>query len=65
MYSRWIQMELYRLQCVRQWPESPFRQATLSAILDSLRAAGGPPDASLTLQPDYPPCPQVVRSAAA
>ena len=40
MYSRWIEMEHYRLQCVREWPESPHRKATMQGILHSLKRLG-------------------------
>jgi len=40
MYSRWIEMELNRLNCVAAWPESPYQQATLRAIRDALRKLG-------------------------
>ena len=40
MYSRWIEMEKYRLNCVREWTESPYQQATLRAILDALDRLG-------------------------
>jgi len=40
MYSRWIEMELYRLQCVSSWPDSPFQRSTLAAIEHSLKRMG-------------------------
>ncbi|HEY3441890.1 MAG TPA: hypothetical protein VGK29_14100 [Paludibaculum sp.] len=33
-------MEKHRLECVREWAESPYQQATLRAILDSLKRLG-------------------------
>ncbi len=37
MTSRWLEMEHNRLHCVRQWPDSPYKQATLAAILHQLK----------------------------
>lgn len=36
-YQEWIQMEHYRFHLVEDWPESPYKQATLAAIRSSLR----------------------------
>lgn len=36
--NQWIAMEHYRLHTVEEWPDSPFKEATLAAIYSSLAA---------------------------
>jgi hypothetical protein len=36
MHRQWIAMEHYRLHCVEQWPDSPYKQAVLGAIHSAL-----------------------------
>jgi hypothetical protein len=42
MNSQCLTMEEYRLQCVEQWPDSPHKQAALTAIQRRLGASFGP-----------------------
>jgi hypothetical protein len=36
MHRQWIAMEHYRLHCVEQWPDSPYKQAVFEAIHSAL-----------------------------
>ena len=40
MISEWISAERHRLQIVKEWPNSPYREATLSAIHSALMSLG-------------------------
>ena len=40
MYSRWIEMELNRLNCVAAWPDSAYKRATLAGIAQGLKSFG-------------------------
>ncbi|HEY1337501.1 MAG TPA: hypothetical protein VGF59_08320 [Bryobacteraceae bacterium] len=35
--AQWIKMEHYRLHSVEEWPESPYKDATLAAIYSALQ----------------------------
>jgi len=39
--NQWLAMESYRLQCAENWPESPFKQATLAAIWSTIESLSG------------------------
>ena len=34
--AQWIKVEHYRLHCVEQWPDSPYKQALLAGIRSAL-----------------------------
>jgi len=36
MQKQWVAMEHYRLHMVDEWPDSPYKQATLAAIQSTL-----------------------------
>jgi hypothetical protein len=36
MQNQWVAMEHYRLHVVEEWPDSPYKQATLAAIQSTL-----------------------------
>ena len=36
MQPAWIAFEYYRLEIVQQWPNSPYKEATLNAVRSSL-----------------------------
>mgnify|MGYP001544346772 CR=1 FL=1 len=36
MRPAWISMEHYRLHLVEEWPDSPYKQATLAAIRSAI-----------------------------
>ena len=36
MQKQWVAMEHYRLHMVEEWPDSPYKQATLAAIQSTL-----------------------------
>jgi hypothetical protein len=38
MRSAWISIEHYRLHLVEEWPESPYKEATLAAIRSALES---------------------------
>ena len=40
MQRQWIAMEHYRLHSVEEWPDSPRKQATLTAIRSTLDSVG-------------------------
>ena len=49
--QQWMAMEQFRLDCVRQWPDSTRKHATLAAIqssLEMLKATICPPIAHLS-----------------
>ncbi len=47
MYSRWIEMERYRYECVSAWPDSPLQRATLAGIAHALKSLGIDGDSAL------------------
>lgn len=43
--AQWIKVEHYRLHCVEEWPDSPYKQAVLAgtrSILERLKASLAP-----------------------
>ena len=38
MHRQLIAMEHYRLHCVEQWPDSPYKRAVLDAIQSTLKS---------------------------
>jgi len=43
--AQWTKVEHYRLHCVQEWPDSPYKQAVLAGIrstLENLRASLAP-----------------------
>ena len=41
MKNRWLSTERYRLQCAENWPESPFKRSTLTAIRSAIESLSG------------------------
>jgi hypothetical protein len=58
MLGEWINMEHYRLHCVKEWADSPYKEAVLAAIHSSLERF----IAAATFEPKCMVCPARAES---